>query len=75
MERKKDLARLFFLKSERQYTRKKHETKSRGFSREKNNNRGVLSITPRAIASVSHHEVSITPRGVIDSTTRTHGIN
>ena len=30
------------------------------FEREKNNNRGVLSITPRAI---------------IDSTTRTHGIN
>ena len=42
---------------------KKHETKSRGFSREKKP-RGVLSITPRAIA-----------RGVIDSTTRTHGIH
>ena len=42
---------------------KKHETKSRVFSREKKP-RGVLSITPRAIA-----------RGVIDSTTRTHGIH
>ena len=42
---------------------KKHETKSRGFSREKKP-RGVLSITPRAIA-----------RGVSDSTTRTHGIH
>ena len=38
---------------------KKHETKSRGFSREKKKTRGVLSIA----------------RGVIDSTTRTHGIN
>ena len=44
---------------------KKHETKSRGFSREKNPQRGAINNTP------------ITPRamGVIDSTTRTHGIN
>ena len=37
---------------------KKHETKSRGFSREKK--------TPEGLAIA---------RGVIDSTTRTHGIN
>ena len=45
-------------------TREKNTRRSRGVFREKKTPRGVLSITPRAIA-----------RGVIDSTTRTHGIN
>ena len=44
-------------------TREKTRDEVEGFF-ERKKNRGVLSITPRAIA-----------RGVIDSTTRTHGIH